>query len=79
MNLEGLEVDEDVVVVVDGVGVGVRGLASALEVFAADQTGVDIDVGERDGAEPLKVKVEHGAVDLRESDLRSWSPERTHT
>jgi hypothetical protein len=38
------DVDEDVVVLVERVRVGVRGAAAALEVLAAHEAGVDVDV-----------------------------------
>lgn len=38
--------------------------SAALKELAADQAGIDVDVGERLGADTLKVKVEVGAVDL---------------
>jgi len=60
-----LEVDEDVVVVVEGVRVGRRRLAAPLEVLAVDEARVDVVVRERDRAQALKVEVEGRAVDLR--------------
>ena len=57
----GGHVDEDVVVFVEGVEVGVGVWTAALEVFPADEAGIDVDVGEGDGAEFFKVEVEEEA------------------
>ena len=56
-------VDKDMVALVEGVEVGVGLGAATLEVLAAHQAGVDVDVGQADGAQLLKVKIEHVAVD----------------
>ena len=64
VHLEGVEVDEDVVIAADRVGVGRTALASTLEVFAVCETGVDVVVREGDAAEPFKVEVEGSAIDL---------------
>ena len=53
------------IVVGDGMSVGGRALASALEVAAVGQAGVDVIVRESDRTEPLEVKVERVTIDLR--------------
>ena len=62
VHASGVDVDEDVVGGVEAVEVCVCVGATALEVFAADEAGVDVDVGEGDGAEFLEVKVEEEAA-----------------
>ena len=54
------------VILVDRVRIRVGGFPSALVVLPADEAGIDVDVRERDGAQTLEIKVEHGAVDLQE-------------
>jgi hypothetical protein len=49
---------------IHGVEVGMRRAPAPLEVAAAHETGVDVLVGQRDGTELLKVKVEQWPVDL---------------
>lgn len=58
------QVDEDVVVLGDRVGVGGGSLASSLEVLAVGQAGVDVVVAQRDGAQSLEIEIEDVAVDL---------------
>lgn len=55
VDAERRDVDEDVVVGVEGVCVCVGARAATLEVLAADETRVDVDVGEGDGAELFEV------------------------
>lgn len=43
-------------------GVSVRVCPSALKIFSANETSVDVDPGERHRAQFLKVKVEDGSV-----------------
>lgn len=62
-DLGRLEVNEYMVVIVYRVCKCRRELASALEVFAADETSVNVDVRKRDGADLFKVKVECCSVD----------------
>lgn len=61
----GRQIDVDVLVLRDRVRIRWAVLAPPLEVLAIRQASVDIVVTERDGAQPLKVKVECGAVYLR--------------
>ena len=63
VELLGLQVEEDPVVVTDGVGVGVRVTAAALEIFPAHQAGVAVDPGQGDRAQLLEVEVQEAAVD----------------
>lgn len=58
------EVDENMVVLVEGVRVGRRRLAPSLKVLSVDQTGVDVVVRESDRTQALKVEVERRTVDL---------------
>ena len=46
-----------------GVGVCLGAGATALKKFAADQAGVNVHVGQGDGADFFEVEVEVGAVD----------------
>ena len=45
------------------VSIGVRVASSSLKVPTANETGVDVDVGEGYGAEFFKVEIEDGSVD----------------
>ncbi|KUI71225.1 hypothetical protein VM1G_11746 [Cytospora mali] len=63
VHLLRLHVDEHVVAVLQRVEVGVGFGPPALEVLAAHEARVDVDVGERDGAQLLEVEVQHVAVD----------------
>lgn len=47
-----------------GMCVGVRGFATALEIFATDQTAIDVDIRQTNAAELLKVKIERSTIDL---------------
>ena len=51
-------------VAVNGVCIGIRAASSALEIFATDKTPIRVDIGQGDGADFLKVKVELCSVDL---------------
>lgn len=55
------------VVIVYSMRVRIRTSSAALEVFAADQTAIYIDIGERHRAYFFKVKVEDRSVDLGRS------------
>lgn len=59
------EIDVDVLVLCDGVGVGRAALPPALEILAVDEAGVDVVVAQGHAAQPLKVKVERATVDLQ--------------
>ena len=48
---------------VDGMEIRMRALASALVVLAANETGVDVEIGQRDAAQLFKVKVEDASID----------------
>ena len=52
-----------------------RRAPAPLEVAAAHETGVDVLVGQRDGTELLKVKVEQWPVDLERGarDEQEWN------
>jgi hypothetical protein len=57
-HLVGRQIDVDVLVLVDRVRIRRAVLTSPLEVLAIRQAGVDVVVTERDGAQPLEIKVE---------------------
>lgn len=58
------EVDENMVVLVEGMRVGRRGLAPSLKVLPVDETGVDVVVRKSNRTQALKVEVERRTVDL---------------
>lgn len=62
--LLGTQIDENVVILGDGMGVGRTRFPSSLEVLAVRKTGVDVVVGEGDGAESLEIEIEGMAIDL---------------
>lgn len=64
-DLCGFEIDEYVVVVMDGMGVGIRAAATALEILSAYKAAVYINIRGRDRAYFLKIKVEQSPVNLR--------------
>ena len=55
--LGGFEVNKDVMIVVDGMCIGMRIATPALEVFAADQTSIDIEIQRRYRTDFFKIKV----------------------
>jgi 7,8-dihydro-6-hydroxymethylpterin-pyrophosphokinase len=57
-HLVGRQIDVDVLVLGDRVRIRRAVLTSPLEVLAIRQAGVDVVVTERDGAQPLEIKVE---------------------
>jgi hypothetical protein len=57
------------VVVVDRVRIGGRLTSPTLEVLSTDQACVDINVGERNGANLLEIKIESGSVNLSEGQI----------
>lgn len=61
--LQGSQVDEDVVILMNRVIEGVRGLTPPLVVFPADEAAVDVDVREGDGTQLLEVEIQPLAVD----------------
>ncbi|KUI52661.1 hypothetical protein VP1G_10498 [Cytospora mali] len=63
VHLLRLHVDEHMVAVLQRVEVGMGFGPPTLEVLAAHEARVDVDVGERDGAQLLEVEVENVAVD----------------
>ena len=63
VNLLGLQVEEDPVVLTDGVRVvGVGVVVPALEVLAADEAGVHVDPGQGHGAQLLNIKIQDSPV-----------------
>ena len=58
-----MQVHEYMVERLHGVGVCLRPRAAALEKFAADQAGVNVHVGQGDGADFFEVEIKVGAVD----------------
>jgi hypothetical protein len=59
-----LEMNEDMMVLMDRVGIRMGRLASALKVLAAHETAVDVLIGHGHRANFLKVKIERRAVHL---------------
>ena len=59
-----LKVDENVVIVMNRVCVCLRLAPSPLEVLPANKTPVNVDVGQGNGTDFLKVKIQHRSVDL---------------
>ena len=58
-----MKIDVNVVPQLYAVRVGVRLQPAPLEVFPADETGVDVEMRERNRTQLLKVKIEEMAID----------------
>ena len=61
--MQRFEVEKHMMIHRDAVRIGMRLDASALKVLAADQTGIHVDLGERDGAELLEIEIKQIPVD----------------
>lgn len=63
-HLRSLKVDEHVVVIVNSVSERVRIPSSSLEVLAANQATIDVDVGKRHRAYFLEIEVQYSSINL---------------
>lgn len=57
----------------DAMGVSVRVGATTLKVLSADEASVDVDPGERNRAQFLKVEVEEWTVDAVQIWAETWT------
>lgn len=62
--LSRFQIDKNMMVFVNRMSISVRTASATLEVFSADETAIDVDVGEADGTEFLKVEVKSDAIYL---------------
>jgi len=63
-HLGGFEINEDVVVIVYRMCVCMRTSTSALEVFAADETAVNVEIQRRHRTDFLEVEVKNSSIYL---------------
>lgn len=63
-HLGRFQVDENVMVIVNGMRISIGVATSALEIFATDETTVRVDVRERNRTNFFEVKVKICSIDL---------------